>query len=338
MSNIDKAFKTKAQARGLRFAVGGMIDPDEGQPGVQPQLQGPEVRNTFGNDMRLTNYFQQGLDRIRNDQEYAERQATEPALSASPQSAQSPFSGALRRLDSQIGNLDALSSLSNTERYQLANPGNRPYKPGRSFGSAAEASALGQRRGILGALRNNLLDQEAEWGLARGGVVWPGKRKPCGLRDGGVVRVSGPGTGTSDDIPLRVTGGGRGLRAHVSDGEALAVLPARTANDPWAVAAVNGIIEATNGQAPKGLRDQGRYAAGAVPGNEASDEEIRRWADAELAARQAPKQAAVPTPVQAAAPVQAPAPEPAPAAAPAQTQGVLRDNAVRPKFLPIFPF
>lgn len=110
--------------------------------------------------------------------------------------------------------------------------------------------------------------------FARGGVLQPGKKKPCGLAAGGVVRISGPGTGTSDDIPLKVTGQGRGLRAHLSDGEALAVLPAKTAQDPRAVAAVEAIIEASTGKTPaKGLRQGGRYVRGLMPGDEKRLEE-----------------------------------------------------------------
>lgn len=81
-----------------------------------------------------------------------------------------------------------------------------------------------------------------------------GRAEAANFANGGIVKLSGPGTGTSDDIPMKVNKGGKSLDVNVSNGEALAVLPAKTAQNPAAVDAVNDIIYQTNGKPPKGLR------------------------------------------------------------------------------------
>ena len=83
-----------------------------------------------------------------------------------------------------------------------------------------------------------------------------------GFAQGGVVRLQGPGTGTSDDIPLTLRTGGQGMDINVSNGEGLAVLPAKTMQHPEAVEAVNDIIETTNGKPPRGLKAGASYADG----------------------------------------------------------------------------
>lgn len=59
---------------------------------------------------------------------------------------------------------------------------------------------------------------------------------------GGVVPVVGKGSGISDDIPVVV--GGQNIR--LSNGEGVAVLPAKTMKNPAAVQSIEGMIEATN--------------------------------------------------------------------------------------------
>lgn len=81
-----------------------------------------------------------------------------------------------------------------------------------------------------------------------------GRAEAANFANGGIVKLSGPGTGTSDDIPMKVNKGGKSLDVNVSNGEALAVLPAKTAQNQAAVDAVNDIIYQTNGKPPKGLR------------------------------------------------------------------------------------
>ena len=78
------------------------------------------------------------------------------------------------------------------------------------------------------------------------------------LANGGVVgarsyEFEGKGTGTSDDIPMKVAG----QNIHVSDGEKAVVLPAKTAQNPHALDMIEDVIQATNdGRQPnRGLRD-----------------------------------------------------------------------------------
>lgn len=97
-----------------------------------------------------------------------------------------------------------------------------------------------------------------------------GRAEAANFANGGIVKLSGPGTGTSDDIPMKVNKGGKSLDVNVSNGEALAVLPAKTAQNPAAVDAVNDIIYQTNGKPPKGLRAGGHYAEGTI------DEQVAR--------------------------------------------------------------
>ena len=106
-----------------------------------------------------------------------------------------------------------------------------------------------------------------------------------GFAQGGVVRLQGPGTGTSDDIPLTLRTGGQGMDINVSNGEGLAVLPAKTMQHPEAVEAVNDIIETTNGKPPRGLKAGASYADGSAPYKLGSDPELeqKRMVDAGLA-------------------------------------------------------
>ncbi len=296
MNNIQKSFKSKARC-GLRMAVGGVIaDPTDQQ-------------RTPDSD----------LDRL---------------------TAQSNMSA-------------AMAGLSNTERYQLANPTNAPYKANSMMGgTSAEASMLRQRSGILASLRDRLAEQQqptlpslrfADGGIIntlrnRGAVIdaavdsagtpapvaapvatapalpsqaadyaaqaaaleaeqlaaaraaaapkpKQGLMSRLGFAQGGVVRLQGPGTGTSDDIPLTLNTGGEGMNINVSNGEGLAVLPAKTMQHPEAVAAVNDIIETTNGKPPRGLKAGASYADGSAPYKLGSDPELeqKRMVDAGLA-------------------------------------------------------
>lgn len=99
-----------------------------------------------------------------------------------------------------------------------------------------------------------------------------GRAEAANFANGGIVKISGPGTGKSDDIPMKVNKGGQSLNVNVSNGEALAVLPAKTAQNPDAVEAVNEIIYQTNGKPPKGLRAGGHYAEGSVFGGKVDEE------------------------------------------------------------------
>lgn len=82
-----------------------------------------------------------------------------------------------------------------------------------------------------------------------------------GYARGGILPVLGIGSGTSDSIPVVLAG----HRVHVSNGEGVAVLPKKTMDTPGAVAAVEDVIEQTNGKPPVPMADGGKYAAGASP-------------------------------------------------------------------------
>lgn len=70
--------------------------------------------------------------------------------------------------------------------------------------------------------------------------------KAANYARGGVIPVSGIGSGTSDSIPVIVAG----KKVRLSDGEGAAILPAKTMKNKAAVEAVEEIIEATNGKPP----------------------------------------------------------------------------------------
>jgi hypothetical protein len=105
--------------------------------------------------------------------------------------------------------------------------------------------------------------------MTDGGIlagVTPGRESASGRAGGGHARggilpVLGIGSGTSDSIPVVLAG----RRVRVSNGEGVAVLPRKTMDTPGAVAAVEDLIEQTNGKPPAPMADGGKYAAGASP-------------------------------------------------------------------------
>jgi len=68
-----------------------------------------------------------------------------------------------------------------------------------------------------------------------------------GYARGGIIPVQGIGSGTSDSIPVVLAG----HEVKVSNGEGVAVLPAKTMRTPGALDAVEGIIAATNKKPPQ---------------------------------------------------------------------------------------
>jgi hypothetical protein len=80
---------------------------------------------------------------------------------------------------------------------------------------------------------------------------------------GGMVRFSGKGGPRDDKIPVKVAG----AEINVSNGENAVILPAKTAANPAALQAINGIIQATNdGRQPKmGMEDGGKYRTAPIP-------------------------------------------------------------------------
>lgn len=115
-------------------------------------------------------------------------------------------------------------------------PAQQPSTPGGLMGKATEA--IGRR--------NDELRQVSRY--ARGGIM----------------PVIGAGTGTSDSVPAVVAG----QNVRLSDGEGMAVLPARTMKNKAAVHAIEEIIEATNGKPPVQNDDEGAegMACGGIAG------------------------------------------------------------------------
>ena len=89
--------------------------------------------------------------------------------------------------------------------------------------------------------------------------------KTPGLADGGMARhrFEGKGGPRDDQIPVTVAG----EKIKVSDGEEAVILPAKTAQNPQAIAAIGSVIEQSNdGRKPAmGMSEGGKYAAGARP-------------------------------------------------------------------------
>lgn len=126
-------------------------------------------------------------------------------------------------------------------------------------------------------------------------------KKEGGYATGGVVgaktfEFEGKGTGTSDDIPVKVAGNS----INVSDGEKAVILPAKTAQNPQALDMIETVIQQSNGgRAPnRGLRNGGAYVNGAIEGPmPLMDDEVRARSAANLAARgRAPGPTVTPTP------------------------------------------
>lgn len=85
------------------------------------------------------------------------------------------------------------------------------------------------------------------------------------MADGGIprTRFEGKGGPRDDQIPVTVAG----EKIKVSDGEEAVILPAKTAQNPQAIAAIGQVIEQSNdGRKPAmGMSEGGKYAGGAAP-------------------------------------------------------------------------
>ncbi len=102
----------------------------------------------------------------------------------------------------------------------------------------------------LGGAINGIRERQRMLGnLAAGGVV--------GAK---TFEFEGKGTGTSDDIPVKVAGN----QINVSDGEKAVVLPVKTAQNPQALDMIEDVIQQSNDGRPptRGLRDGGNYNLG----------------------------------------------------------------------------
>lgn len=138
---------------------------------------------------------------------------------------------------------------------------NRAYRPGSAadpYASGIGAAATAQQSSYPADLTRNPL------------AAAPARRqrRQVGYARGGILPVLGIGSGTSDSIPVVLAG----HKVRVSNGEGVAVLPKKTMDTPGAVAAVESLIEQTNGKPPVPMKDGGEYAGGALP----DEEELRR--------------------------------------------------------------
>ena len=130
--------------------------------------------------------------------------------------------------------------------------------PSQAADYAAQAAAI-EREQAEAARARMAAPKPKKWGL---------------FAQGGVATVSGPGTGTSDSIPLTLRQGSKKADIRVSNGEGLCVLPKKTMDDPEAVDIVNNVIRETNGKEPKGLRAGGHYVDG-LEASQLIDDEVR---------------------------------------------------------------
>ena len=133
----------------------------------------------------------------------------------------------LARLDQEIAMGNAMGELSNTERYQLANPGNKPYTVGApqggrrgnpsvsvgvSPGSSAAASQEAQRIGIMQSLRNNLADQPLYAGFSNGGIIGKLKESITGEKEPPPKSTTIGIRGRSDDMQVPAFANGGSVR------------------------------------------------------------------------------------------------------------------------------
>ena len=292
MSNIQKAFKGKAKC-GLRMATGGVLL----SPGHDNDLTRANQMGGAADAMAANNNAPgAGAGFVSMD---FDPQANLNSLSPNTGAVGNPFYGG------QYGNDPKLSASTNMSLQRSSAMPGMPRRPAPNMMTPVD-DLLPTRRGladggvIVDPVEALLARTKANYGVGNvpapqvtspvppapapaptpaqpsGGLFQQAVRglrgrteqieKATNFADGAVVKVVGPGSGTSDDIPLGLHTNGKKIDVKVSNGEALAVLPAKTASDPQAVEAVNQIIETTNGRPPatRGLRAGGQYAAGIV--------------------------------------------------------------------------
>ena len=247
----------------------------------------------------------------------AQRNAPAPNLMAPVDNMFQPRRGLQLADGGVVGLLRNRSAAIDGAVNAASQPAARPAAP------APVAAALPSQAGDYAAQAAAL---EAEQLAAARAAAAPkpkqGLMSRLGFAQGGVVRLQGPGTGTSDDIPLTLNTGGEGMNINVSNGEGLAVLPAKTMRSPEAVEAVNDIIETTNGKPPRGLKAGASYADGMFDKVRAGVSGAANW----VADKVAP--AAAEAPVAPAAPAGGAAPVAEAPATPlsAKTRAALRAN------------
>lgn len=287
MNNIQKAFKNKAKM-GLRMANGGVLEDPFGFNNV--------LSNRNQRERQVSNPLEKidGAIAMGNAVEGSNLTMSEKA--ALGMGTTSADASALRQKTSALGTLreGMLQQPGVGEQY-----GNWQRQNGLRTQNFADGGVVDPVEALLARTKANYGVSNASQPAAQaapqpaqqpapqpappakdnsGGLFGKalrglrGRAEAANFANGGIVKISGPGTGTSDDIPMKVNKGGQSLNVNVSNGEALAVLPAKTAQNPVAVEAVNEIIYQTNGKPPKGLRAGGHYAEGSVFGGKVDEE------------------------------------------------------------------
>lgn len=285
MNNIQKAFKNKAKM-GLRMANGGVLEDPFGFNNV--------LSNRNQRERQVSNPLEKidGAIAMGNAVEGSNLTMSEKA--ALGMGTTSADASALRQKTSALGTLreGMLQQPGVGEQY-----GNWQRQNGLRTQNFADGGVVDPVEALLARTKANYGVSNASQPAAQaapqpaqqpapqpappakdnsGGLFGKalrglrGRAEAANFANGGIVKISGPGTGTSDDIPMKVNKGGQSLDVNVSNGEALAVLPAKTAQNPDAVEAVNEIIYQTNGKQPRGLRAGGHYADGTI------DEQVAR--------------------------------------------------------------
>lgn len=285
MNNIQKAFKNKAKM-GLRMANGGVLEDPFGFNNV--------LSNRNQRERQVSNPLEEIDGAIARGNAIEGSNLTMSEKAALGMGTTSADASALRQKTSALGTLreGMLQQPGVGEQY-----GNWQRQNGLRTQNFADGGVVDPVEALLARTKANYGVSNASQPAAQaapqptqqpapqpvppandnsGGLFGKamrglrGRAEAANFANGGIVKLSGPGTGTSDDIPMKVNKGGKSLDVNVSNGEALAVLPAKTAQNPVAVDAVNDIIYQTNGKPPKGLRAGGHYAEGTI------DEQVAR--------------------------------------------------------------
>lgn len=248
--------KCKKNVRG--FAYGGFLDSVQdvtGQSiGASPYANGAGTTTGISGAVHMTSTDASAVDPVAGQQAIGQTSSSRPT---NPAAQSRRDSSPLGRLDQDIAMGNALGELSNTERYQMANPGNQPYTIGQpqgrgrgvqpplisaAPGSSAEASMRNQQTSIMSSLRDKLAAQPLYAGYSNGGIIGklreaitgeksqeppPKTNNTIGIRGysddnpqpafANGGKIKGPGTPTSDSIQAEVEETGEPIA--VSTGE-----------------------------------------------------------------------------------------------------------------------
>ena len=176
----------------------------------------------------------------------------------------------------QAGNmLTSSNGQTITEKAQAAgiNP-NAAYRPGSAqdpYASGLSSVTPAQRIAGSNATAAALSPNQPVPQLAPNPLDVRSSRQKRGFADGGMARqrFEGKGGPRDDKIPVKVAG----EEIKVSNGEEVVILPAKTAQNPQAIAAISDVIEQSNdGRKPAmGMSGTGKYKNGLM-----TQEELRK--------------------------------------------------------------